>query len=317
MKLSLWPRPSTRAFMREARRTPGYSLLDWLHGYIYARWPYLYIGIGTGEHPLPGARNRRGPAGCPHPQARGTACWGRARRGRPSHRRLRGYLSRQGRHPRDGYPSRAGGPQRGPGRPGAGHPVCAGAGHHPAEPRPHRRPGMSLPERGRAVPPARRLSDRGRAVRGFIAEHQPQRSRWITGDEAAEILQAEHARGHVHHAFFKDAMLGRFYAICNCCSCCCGAMQAHRNGVPMLAASGYVSQVDEDLAPDAGSASRCVSSMRWRWTADGRSWTWRSAWAAACAWITARRALWHWCARRAQGPAARYAGAPERGGARA
>jgi tRNA (Thr-GGU) A37 N-methylase len=27
---------------------------------------------------------------------------------------------------------------------------------------------------------------------------------------------------------YKDAMLGRFYAICNCCSCCCGAMQAHQ-----------------------------------------------------------------------------------------
>ena len=31
---------------------PGYSYFDRLHGYIYARWPYLYIGIGTGEHPL-------------------------------------------------------------------------------------------------------------------------------------------------------------------------------------------------------------------------------------------------------------------------
>jgi hypothetical protein len=26
--------------------------------------------------------------------------------------------------------------------------------------------------------------------------------------------------------YYKDAMLGRFYAICNCCACCCGAMQA-------------------------------------------------------------------------------------------
>jgi len=42
-------------------------------------------------------------------------------------------------------------------------------------------------------------------------------------------------------------MLGRFYAICNCCSCCCGAMQAMRDGTPMLAASGYTSIV----APDA------------------------------------------------------------------
>jgi hypothetical protein len=26
--------------------------------------------------------------------------------------------------------------------------------------------------------------------------------------------------------YYKDAMLGRFYATCNCCSYCCGAMQA-------------------------------------------------------------------------------------------
>jgi len=51
----------------------------------------------------------------------------------------------------------------------------------------------------------------------------------------------------VHHAFFKDAMLGRFYAICNCCACCCGAMQAHQHGTPMLASSGYLNTVDEDL----------------------------------------------------------------------
>ena len=52
MSLPIWPRPSTRAFIREARRLPGYSFFDWLHGYVYARWVYLYIGIGTGEHPL-------------------------------------------------------------------------------------------------------------------------------------------------------------------------------------------------------------------------------------------------------------------------
>jgi len=35
MRFPIWPRPSTRAFMREARRLPGYSLFDWLHGYVY------------------------------------------------------------------------------------------------------------------------------------------------------------------------------------------------------------------------------------------------------------------------------------------
>ena len=51
---------------------------------------------------------------------------------------------------------------------------------------------------------------------------------------------------------YKDAMLGRFYAICNCCSCCCGAMRAWRNGTPMLACSGYVSQAESTLCTGCG-----------------------------------------------------------------
>jgi hypothetical protein len=45
-----FPRRSTSEFIREARRTPGYTLADFIHGYIYARWPYLYISAATGEH---------------------------------------------------------------------------------------------------------------------------------------------------------------------------------------------------------------------------------------------------------------------------
>jgi heterodisulfide reductase subunit A-like polyferredoxin len=47
-------------------------------------------------------------------------------------------------------------------------------------------------------------------------------------------------------------MLNRFYAICNCCECCCGAMQAQRNGSPMLASSGYIAQVDTLSCIDCG-----------------------------------------------------------------
>jgi MinD superfamily P-loop ATPase len=50
-------------------------------------------------------------------------------------------------------------------------------------------------------------------------------------------------------------MLGRFYAICNCCSCCCGVMQSFQNGTPMLASSGYVAQVDADLCAGCGSCA--------------------------------------------------------------
>jgi len=43
-------RPSTRAFLKEAREIPDYSWFDRLHGYIYMRWPYFYIGVATGRH---------------------------------------------------------------------------------------------------------------------------------------------------------------------------------------------------------------------------------------------------------------------------
>lgn len=87
----------------------------------------------------------------------------------------------------------------------------------------------------------------------FTLEHHPQRSRRISQQEAVEILQAEHERGHVHTAYFKDACANRFYAICNCCSCCCGGLEAMtKYGVPMVASSGYVASVDQDLCIGCG-----------------------------------------------------------------
>jgi NAD-dependent dihydropyrimidine dehydrogenase PreA subunit len=86
----------------------------------------------------------------------------------------------------------------------------------------------------------------------FVLEHHPQRSRSITQQEALDVLQAEHERGHLHTAYFKDAMDHRFYAICNCCSCCCGGLEAMRKGVPMVASSGYVAQVDEEACIACG-----------------------------------------------------------------
>lgn len=48
-------------------------------------------------------------------------------------------------------------------------------------------------------------------------------------------------------------MLDRFYAICNCCSCCCGGIDAMVNyGVPMITASGFVAQPDETLCVACG-----------------------------------------------------------------
>jgi len=87
----------------------------------------------------------------------------------------------------------------------------------------------------------------------FVVEHHPQRARRVTQEEALDVLQAEHERGHVHTAYFKDACDNRFYAICNCCSCCCGGLEAMvKYGVPMVASSGYVAQVDEETCDACG-----------------------------------------------------------------
>ena len=245
--LDLFIKPSTRAFIKEARRTPDYSLFDLVHGLVYARWPYLYIGIGTGEHPaskwfalLAGWFD-----------ALVTA----AKRDEPPHDHI-GFA--------DTYHGKA-------------VPLATASQlvsihdelhvHDLEKVIPYKRARsiilqnpdrivvLECPCRAAREHPCQPLDVClivGDPFASFVHEHEPKRSRWITRDEAIEILRAEDERGHVHHAFFKDAMLNRFYAICNCCKCCCGAMQAQRNGVPMLCSSGYVSQVDEDLCIGCG-----------------------------------------------------------------
>ena len=96
----------------------------------------------------------------------------------------------------------------------------------------------------------------GEPFASFVLEHHPHKWRAITPEEATQILTAEADRGHVHHAFFKEAMLGRFYAICNCCSCCCGAMHAHRSGTPMLISSGYVADVEVTACQACGTCAQ-------------------------------------------------------------
>lgn len=255
--------PATRRFVEEARRTPGYSWFDFVHGYVYGRWPYLYIGIGTGEHRLARA-------------------WAR----------LNGWFARLFPPDPDREPveERWTGPQNGRARRSTPGKLAFAHTYHgkvvPLEPAkqlvsvgeavalgdleqviPYSRARdiiLQNPDRIIALDCPCRVSREnpclpldvclivGEPFAGFVREHHPERSRWISPEEAVEILRAEDARGHVHHAFFKDAMFGRFYAICNCCSCCCGAMQAQRGGTPMLASSGYLSQVDEALCIGCG-----------------------------------------------------------------
>ncbi|MBD3225493.1 MAG: 4Fe-4S ferredoxin [Caldithrix sp.] len=233
---------STRAFLREARKKDGYSFYDWLHGYVYMRWPYLYIGIGKGMHPLSRMVylmrrliSKYVPGKTKHNDTFAEGYHGKVVTADEAGRLVHIDQDIDIRNLEQIIPyTRAKdiiikNPQ---------HIVvldcpCRSAMHKPCEP----------------LDVCLIIGD---PFAGFISEHHPQRSRRITAQEAVEIINAEHRRGHVQHAFFKDAMLGRFYAICNCCSCCCGAMQAHRQDVPMLAASGYVCRVEGERCVACG-----------------------------------------------------------------
>ena len=234
--------PSTRAWFAEARRTGSYSLFDLLHGYVYTRWPYLYIGIATGEHPLahrfgslidklagliwpdPSSHHAQSKA---QPATFADTYHGKVMPLETAKRLISVQQEIRLTNLETVIPYAR-----------ARDIILKNPDHIVA---------LKCPCRAVRPNPCQPLDVCiivGEPFASFVIEHHPGRSRWITRQEAANILQAEHERGHVHHAFFKDAMLGRYYAICNCCSCCCGAMQAHRSGIPMLASSGYVSRVD-------------------------------------------------------------------------
>jgi ferredoxin len=234
--------PSTAAFLKEARATRGFSSFDFIHGYIYGRWTHLYIAIGTGQHPL---AKKLAPF----------AAWVEAR---ITH-------NKKSQDPANTI-------------------SMADTYHGKTMPREAAKKlvlvneDINLPDLEQVIPykrarsiilknpdhivaldcPCRSAKPNpclpldvclvvGEPFASFVVDHNPGKTRWITRDEAVAIIDAEDARGHVHHAFFKDAMLGRFYAICNCCACCCGAIHAHQNGTPMLASSGYLAGIDEDM----------------------------------------------------------------------
>lgn len=87
---------------------------------------------------------------------------------------------------------------------------------------------------------------------------QPFRSRRISQEEAVRILRDEDERGHVHTAWFKRTMLDRFYALCNCCSCCCLGMKFMATyHVKMILPSGYRSVVGEGCIGCGACARYC------------------------------------------------------------
>jgi NAD-dependent dihydropyrimidine dehydrogenase PreA subunit len=235
-------RKSTREFYREGKRTEDYSLYDFLHGYLYARWPYLYIGVATGEHPLnrllkplflaisavlsPFKKDESGDSG----YAFANTYHGKVVPIDEAKRlvSIKEDVAIKDLEPVIPFTRARDIILKNPERIAVLECPCRASREHPCQP----------------LDVCLIIGD---PFVSFILEHQPQKARMITSAEAVDILQAEHDRGHVHHAFFKDAMLNRFYAICNCCSCCCGAFQAQRSGTPMLMTSGYTAFVNEEL----------------------------------------------------------------------
>lgn len=242
---------STRSFINIARESKDFSFGKFLHGYFYARWPYLYIGAAKTDLPwvkrlLPVitfiTKN--------NPFKKQTS----SQHG----------LKLASHSIADGYHGKALPLQTAKeliminepiNKPDLEYVVPYTKARAIILENPDHIVALDCPCRAGKESPCTPIDVClivGEPFASFISEHQPQKSRWITQEEAVNILEEEDARGHVHHAFFKDAMLGRYYAICNCCSCCCGAMKAHQNHIPMLTSSGYVAHIDQGLCMDCG-----------------------------------------------------------------
>ena len=78
-----------------------------------------------------------------------------------------------------------------------------------------------------------------------LTEAMPDDSREITREEAAEILQDSHERRLIHTIIKCH---GDFYAICNCCSCCCVPLRLSKKyniGKVLVRHKGIVREFEE------------------------------------------------------------------------
>ncbi|MCU0485018.1 MAG: 4Fe-4S ferredoxin [Anaerolineales bacterium] len=240
-------KPSVLAYTREARRL-GFSWFDWLHGYVYARWTYLYIGIGTRRHPLarwvsqhlPAPRQPKQPTPEPANSTSKKHSMADTYHGKVVPLEAARQLVQVNEEVRLENLEKI-----------IPYPTARDIVLH----NPDHLVLLDCPCRMTKENPCLPMDVClivGEPFASFVIEHQSGHARWVTPNEALAVLEAEDRRGHVHHAFFKDVMLDRFYAICNCCSCCCAAIQSHQNGSPMLASSGYVAVANSEICFGCG-----------------------------------------------------------------
>lgn len=244
---------ATRNFFRAGRTQEDFTFWDKVHGYIYARWPYHYISIGKGDHPIakklapifnffgrlfPKKETSTEPKQHSLTMATGTIADGYHGKAMPLDSAKQLVMVNE--------PIKV---------PDLEQVIPYVRARSIVLENPDHILALDCPCRSHVENPCLPMDVClivGEPFASFVWEKHADKARWLSQDEAVKILEEEDARGHVHHAFFKDAMLGRFYAICNCCECCCGAMKIHKRGNPMLASSGYLAQVDEELCIGCG-----------------------------------------------------------------
>lgn len=243
---------STKTYWQEAKNE-GLGFWERLHGYVYGRWPYHYIGMAHGKHkilavliaPFIWLLNRHSPF----------LETDDSRTGDPKQKRLTFADTYHGKAIPLKEATKLVRLNRKVDTELSDQVIPFTRARRIILENPERIAVLDCPCRVSAPEPCQPLDVcllMGDTVVSFILEHHPDRCREINADEAEAILKACNARGHVAHAFFKDVMLGRFYSICNCCSCCCGAIKAHKSGCHMLSSSGYMAEVDEEKCVSCG-----------------------------------------------------------------
>lgn len=249
---------STVRLYREFRKKEDFSFAEFLHGYVYLRFPYFYVGVGKGHHPL--ARYLADPL-----------CWIAERLGLWKEGDLHGPKGSggfadtyHGKVLRTESARKLITVQRNIALPNLEKVLPYSSAKDIILENPDHIVLFDCPCRVNSENPCMPIDVCmivGEPFVTFMEEHHPDKTRRVTPDEAVQVIEDENRRGHVTHAFFKEAVLGRYYAICNCCACCCGAMKAHFSGMPMLEASGYLATVDTDVCVGCGKcAKKCPFS---------------------------------------------------------
>jgi hypothetical protein len=215
-KFSSLVSPATRHFLSEAWRSQKNAPWDFIHSCFYARWPYLYISIGSGNHPVVERLRPLLQAG--H----------RVRPNKKPKKKVQPSLTQATGTAADIYHGKAIPLKQAQELVMVNEPI-------------------NLPDLEQVIPYVRaraliqqnpdhillvkcpcRMANKdpclpldvcmviGEPFAELVHQHYASRARWITQQEACDILKREDARGRVHHAFFSEMMLGRFFGICNC-----------------------------------------------------------------------------------------------------